>query len=100
MAMKEVQDQIDTEALKIASELKGSVNMMNQILKSHLDDCISERRVATQQRTDFRVETENNFVNIHTRISGVNNRIVTGMAATIMLLLGLCGFLFIKANGW
>ncbi len=105
------QDQIDSRALELAAELKGAVGQIGETLRAHLDDCLEERRQAGKQRHDFRAEMAlgmagleakmgASFNAVHGRISGTKNTLMGIGGTTIVLLLGLCGFLFAKVMGW
>ena len=87
--MSNEQTHLDTRALEIASELKGSVNMMNQILKSHLDDCIDERRIATQTRKDFRAETDSNFSALRSVMQVMHTENRRRLDTVVYVLLGI-----------
>lgn len=87
--MSNEQAYLDTRALEIASELKGSVNMMNQILKSHLDDCIEERRVATKQRQDFRADVDKSFTGLQGSMQTMHNQNRRRLDTVVYVLLGL-----------
>jgi hypothetical protein len=73
--------------------MKGTIVEISKTLRSHLDDCLQERRSAAQQRHDLR-ET------LVKKIDANTHATLAGAGAVILILLSVSGFLFVKAMGW
>lgn len=87
-----LQGQLDTRALEIASQLRGTMDQIEKTLRDHMQDCGEERRIASQGRQKLRDDIVK-AVNSNTRLT------IGGLAALVLILLGIIGYLIDNA-GW
>jgi len=98
-------------AMLLASRLEGMVTAMSGTLALHLGDCTRRTEEASRHRAEFRAEVgaqmtafSNKSDQQHTENRRFNSTLlwagISGMASIILLLLGVGGYLFVKANNW
>lgn len=102
--MSDGQYQLDTRAIELASELKGSLAAITEVLNRHLNDCLEERRNAAAQRATMHAAVNNlsvQQVSMHSQNEKSISRIQNStMFQIILILLSILGATTTKALGW
>jgi len=111
MTERNTQGWLDTRAFELASKVDKHVTLLDERMTRHEKECSEERREAKKDRHDFRAEValtlegmQNRFddglTKIHSSLNALQGRMNAGLAALVLVLLGVIGALFWKAAGW
>lgn len=100
MSSESAQRQIDLRALEKAQHAET-------LIVTHMDNYRRDSELAHAERAETRREilagferVDSSISKVHVRVDQLGARWIAVASTVILLLLGLCGYLFIKAMGW